>query len=437
MRWWTLCWCLRKHESSAIDLCWLQHANISVACSKLTCKREVQARLSIKDVSSATGILLVDYLYTGNIQMSIENAEAILAASDRFLLTKLKKIAEDFLCGQVGSTNCVSFRYLARLFSLNSLLEVTQKYLTDHSKELIDTESEMNQLTQDDLIALLGTHGSDEASFLLLQKWSTSFKERTPRFMDLLRSLELRLFTKEFVLRTVMREKLMHNPKGMKIIQQALESLVIADPNQFLVVGDFNRNIYEGRHFHASIGNQDEFMVIGGETSDNLYLKSAECLNMKTLEWSQMPDLPDALSLSQLVYVQNQLFVLYEQRYSVYVHYYDHTGRAWRPRCQMPEVCVGGGAVSFDNKIFVVGGKSRSCMQYDPHTDAWVKLQRPQLESIFSPAVVWKGKILVCGGRQADSIEKYDPQSDEWAVWDVKVPTKQDMCFALLIKEHC
>ncbi|ELT87016.1 hypothetical protein CAPTEDRAFT_120168, partial [Capitella teleta] len=139
-----------RHSDEMVDTV-LVFGETRVKCHRLvlaaTCeyfRRMLQAdmqergagEISIKDVSSATGILLVDYLYTGNIQISVENAEAILAASDRFLLTKLKKIAEDFLCGQVGSTNCVSFRYFARLFSLNSLLEVTQKYLTDHWKEL-------------------------------------------------------------------------------------------------------------------------------------------------------------------------------------------------------------------------------------------------------------------------------------------------------------
>ncbi|ELT93994.1 hypothetical protein CAPTEDRAFT_63624, partial [Capitella teleta] len=376
--------------------------------------------IPMKDVSSTTGLLLVEYLYSGNIQISAENAQELLAVSDRLLLTKLKKCAEEFLCEQVASTNCVSLKNLARLYGLETLIKVIHSYLHDHWKKLIDMESEIDQLTEDDLIALLTTHGSDEGSFLLLQKWVRSSQERTGRFMELLQNLELTLFSKEFVCRTIMSDELMQNAKGMKIIQEAMESLVIADRNQSLVVGDYKGNIWfcaddqqwqgiqvpftecynysvtsssdgfivsahtrqwrtlppmsVGRLSHASICDQDEFILIGGCISPDAHLNSVECLNLKTLKWSQLPNLPLGQTFSNVVYVQSQLFVIggftSSTTVSRDVHLFDSTEREWQLRSPMPEENEGH-AVPFDSKIFILGGGSKCCMQYDPCTDMW------------------------------------------------------------------
>ncbi|ELT93362.1 hypothetical protein CAPTEDRAFT_137498 [Capitella teleta] len=334
--------------------------------------------ISIKDVSSTTGLLLVEYLYSGNIQISAENAQELLAVSDRLLLTKLKKNVEKFLCGQVASTNCVSFKNLARLYGLDTLIKVTHGYLNNHWQKLIDMESEIDELTEDDLIALLTTYGSDEGSFLLLQKWAKQWRTLPP--------------------------------------------------------------MNERRYYHSSICNQDEFMVIGGRINEDIYLDSVECLNLKTLKWSQFPDLPEAQCLNNAVCIQKQLFVLGGwisiTTVTRDVYKFDSAERAWQALSPLPETCEGVSAVSFASKIFVIGGQFRRCMQYDPCTDIWVQLQRPQFEHIYGPALAWRDKIVLCGGKETDSIEEYDPQSNKWSTWNLKMPNEDYFCFALTIKRH-
>jgi N-acetylneuraminic acid mutarotase len=195
-----------------------------------------------------------------------------------------------------------------------------------------------------------------------------------------------------------------------------------------------------GRYYHSSICDQDEFIVIGGRINEKSHLDSVECLNLKTLEWSQFPDLPQARCLSNLLHVQNQLFVvggyLTKTTTARDIYKFDSTEREWQTGSPLPEKCGSAGAVSFDNKIFVVGGQLRSCKQYDPCTDRWVQLPRPRFGHAFGPALTWKDKIIVCGGRGTDSIEEFDPQSDKWSTWGLKVPKQCDMCFALITNGH-
>ncbi|ELT90817.1 hypothetical protein CAPTEDRAFT_89939 [Capitella teleta] len=293
-------------------------------------QEKAASEIAMKEVSSNTGLQLVEYLYSGNIEISTENAQELLAASDRLLLVDLKKMVGVFLCGQADTNNCVSLLNLARLYRLESLGGISQQFLTDHWKELIETE-EIYQLAEDDL----------------------------------------------------------------------------------------------------------HLMVIGGMKSANFYLDLVECLDLETLEWSEFPHLPKALLLPSVVYVQKQLFVVGGEPSSTTtsgdVYEFDSAERAWQPRCPMPQVYKGADAVSVDNKILVLGGVYRVCMQYDPCGDLWIQLQRSQFQHITGRAVVWKDKIVVCGGRDTDSIEEYDPCLDKWSTWNLKMPF-EDMCFALIIK---
>ncbi|ELU02171.1 hypothetical protein CAPTEDRAFT_39764, partial [Capitella teleta] len=173
-----------------------------------------------------------------------------------------------------------------------------------------------------------------------------------------------------------------------------------------------------GRYGHASICDQDEFVVVGGCKGLDDYLNSVECLNLKTLKWSQLPNLPLGQVFSNVVYVQSQLFVIggltSSTTVSRDVYLFDSTEKKWQLRSPMPEENYGR-VVPFDSKIFILGGGSKCCMQYDPCTDLWIQLQRPLFKHEDGPAVVWKDKIIVCGGNGTDSIEEYDPQSDKWS----------------------
>ncbi|ELU04485.1 hypothetical protein CAPTEDRAFT_131535, partial [Capitella teleta] len=76
----------------------------------------------LNDISASTGVLLVEYLYSGNIDITQLNAQDLLAASEMLLLGALKKRVEDFLRSHTDSVNCISIINLARLYDLKTLL---------------------------------------------------------------------------------------------------------------------------------------------------------------------------------------------------------------------------------------------------------------------------------------------------------------------------
>ncbi|ELU18446.1 hypothetical protein CAPTEDRAFT_188904 [Capitella teleta] len=366
----------------------------------------------LNDISASTGVLLVEYLYSGNIVITQHNAQDLLAASEMLLLGALKKKVED---------------------------------------------------------------------------------GRTDRFDDLMQHVSLSKCSKDFVCSTVMAEKLMHNTRGVQLLQQFMRSYRSADPPKqpslavgnyegevwlctdlntpqwqpiqqspfqimrhsacvspggFVVSGGQSQNIiqrecylYEAqnsqwntlppmptaRRSHSSIYHNHHLYVVGG-CDDRSELNSVDALDMKNLQWNHLPPLPREVLNAYLAIVSGNLFVLggcnSDWNWVADVHEFESMQRTWCQRSPMPEICDGGAAVSFNDLVYVVGGSERSCMCFNPRDYTWTSLQRPQFNHWRGPSLVLNGNIVVFGGFNDDSIEEYSPLTDSWSSWTLKMPQK-------------
>ncbi|ELU03349.1 hypothetical protein CAPTEDRAFT_36636, partial [Capitella teleta] len=352
----------------------------------------------LKDISASTGVLLVEYLYSGNIDITQLNAQDLLAASEMLLLGALKKKVEDFLLSHTDSVSCISIINLARLYDLKTLLADARSYLHKHVKEVVEFE-EMHLLQEGDLIEVLEANASQEENFLFIQKWMRSAEGRTDRFEDLMQhvtdppkqpSLAVGNIDGEMWLCTDL-----NTPQWQPIQQPPFQIKyysACASPGGFVVSGGLSQNSNQrecysyaaqnghwntlspmptARRSHSSIYHNHHLYVVGGY--DGSYLNSVDALDMRNLQWNHLPPLP--------------------QR------------------------CVGGAAVSFNDHVYVVGGRHRSCMRFNPRNNTWTSQQRPQFNHYCGPSLVLNGNIVVFGGQGNDSIEEYSPLTDSWSTW--------------------
>ncbi len=88
----------------------------------------------------------------------------------------------------------------------------------------------------------------------------------------------------------------------------------------------------------------------------------------------------------------------------------------------MPNTFVNGSSVVQQDKIYLLGGDENCCMSYDPEQDQWSVLAKPGVNHCGGSAVVWKNRILLCGGSGTSVIEEYDPDADNWVIWKHEMP---------------
>jgi len=105
---------------------------------------------------------------------------------------------------------------------------------------------------------------------------------------------------------------------------------------------------------------------------------------------------------------------------------------ALNERCtlsDMPMKCSCGVAVTLNDFIFVVRGFSRTCLKYDPASDARTRLNRPRQGHGNASAVVWRGSILLAAGndigRNPSSVELFDPLTNIWSNSNIAQPKEK------------
>lgn len=151
----------------------------------------------IKDIRGDTLRAVVHFLYSGTIEITVDNAESLLAAASFFLSSQLQKKCTDFFTepGVIDTHNCVgiwkvAFHYVFRDLELaaaevlfENIIEVSK---TDDFLRLSSTE--MTKILDNDAIDV----DSEEDVFNALVNWiEFDINERRTLFPDLVRAVRV------------------------------------------------------------------------------------------------------------------------------------------------------------------------------------------------------------------------------------------------------
>jgi N-acetylneuraminic acid mutarotase len=100
----------------------------------------------------------------------------------------------------------------------------------------------------------------------------------------------------------------------------------------------------------------------------------------------------------------------------------------------------GASAICLNGKMYVVGGDSRICLEFNPQSNAWSVLVPPSLTHIYGCAVVYSGNILLLGGAKdtnlnelSNKVEQYDPEGDSWTLSHIQLPARMMKFFATIM----
>ena len=189
--------------------------------------------------------------------------------------------------------------------------------------------------------------------------------------------------------------------------------------------------LINARWYHRSVSLDDCVYVVGGKDV-NTVLASVECLNAERKQWMSGPEMPQAVFGPAVVTYNNKIFVFggpdAQDKELCCTQVFDTTRGQWSTLSDMPEVCNVGATVTLNDCIFVVGGFDRTCLKYDPVSDNWTKLRQPRMSHGNTPAVAWRGSILVAGGGggkpESSVIEQYNPLTDTWLEWKTTLHMK-------------
>ena len=85
--------------------------------------------------------ILVDYVYTSEVDVTEDNVQSLLPAANLLQLTDVRDACCEFLQSQLHPTNCLGIRAFADLHGCMDLLTTTESYIERHFTEVIYIES--------------------------------------------------------------------------------------------------------------------------------------------------------------------------------------------------------------------------------------------------------------------------------------------------------
>ncbi|CAH1730994.1 unnamed protein product [Aphis gossypii] len=190
--------------------------------------------VNIKKFDSTILQLLIDYIYTGEIMITQENAQLVLAAADLLQLDYVKQVCVKFLQEQLDPSNCLGIKVFADLHNCVELLSKCEAFIKKHFLEMVKYD-EFLYLSSEEVIKLISCNDIavpfEEKVYECVLKWvKHKLNERKHLLPNLMEHVRLPLISKEYLLENVV-DLLKNDPKCKDYVIEALHFNLIKSVN--------------------------------------------------------------------------------------------------------------------------------------------------------------------------------------------------------------
>ncbi|KAJ5075772.1 pep-cterm sorting domain-containing protein [Anaeramoeba ignava] len=136
-------------------------------------KEYQENKLILKDVSSSILFSILNYFYSGKIEINLENVIEILVFSSKYLIDELIEICSNFIKNNLQFETIVDILKLSESMNFNQLLDSSYQFILDNFEEFIKT-SFFLELEENHLNSILSSDDVSTNEFELFQsiiKW--------------------------------------------------------------------------------------------------------------------------------------------------------------------------------------------------------------------------------------------------------------------------
>ncbi|XP_016360654.1 kelch-like protein 33 [Sinocyclocheilus anshuiensis] len=328
---------------------------------------------------------LLDFIYSGRLNLSCRNVWGLTEAASQFQLQGALALCLNFLQDNMDETSCLDILALAEAYSLEDLGRRAEDYALAHFQRVAEGEKfkdlpcvHLQRLLERDAL----NADSELAVFRAVVNWVEDDEDRRLSHLSrLMQSVRFTLMRPE-ELQEVQDCKLLLRSSGGKTALETVKNLLHGDrrtsdckprtPNQVLVLvgGDCVNENFERRE-------------------PNLCLWFAQCFMrgeglIRTIEWRPLAHLPEPPRFRHCVCVLN-------------------------------------------NTLYIIGGRKyygaldilKTALRFDPAQGRWERLPDMSRPRDYFAAVCHRGKVFVLGGNCddmncLDSVECYTPEDNTW-----------------------
>jgi len=433
-----------------------------------------QDRVNLEGVQSEALRQLVEYIYTGEIEVTEENVQSLLPAANLLSLSWVRDSCCRFLQSQLHPSNCLGIRSFADMHSCSDLLVASTNFTEENFPDVVKGDEFLN-LSFAEVCTLISSDqlsvGSEEKVFEAVISWvafdSDSRKKNLP---GLLEHVRMPLLSKDYLVEKVNENSLMKNADGKckDLILEAMAYHLMSSehkakkamnsirtrpripmglPKTLIIVGgqapkaikkveayDYKNECWEklcemtNRRCRAGVAVYNgQIWAIGG-FNGNLRVRTVDVYDPTKSEWNLGPPMDARRSTLGAAVLNGKLYAVGGFDGSTGLdtaEVYQEKKKCWERICNMTtrRSSVGVGVVG--SFLYAVGGydgAQRQCLssveRYDPDADEWTKVAEMTTRRSGAGVGVVDGLLYAVGGHDGPTVRKsaevFNPQSNTW-----------------------
>ncbi|MGH0134766.1 UNVERIFIED_CONTAM: hypothetical protein FKN15_071179 [Acipenser sinensis] len=353
--------------------------------------REMQEKeVQVHGVSYTAMCKLLDFIYTAELELNLENVQEILAAACLLQIQVVIGFCCDFLISWVDDDNIMEVYKLADLFGLSQLSAKVDAYILKNFLAFSRTPA-YRQLPLDKVYSLLSSNqlevGSENEVYEAALHYHYTPEQVETDQVSLQDSLKLLETVRFCLMEKHVLQRLHDKLNGCPLKDRLVAALQYHEKEALQPVLQSPKTQLRSE-FRCIVGFGGMYSSRSETLSDE-----AKFLNPVTGEWR-------SLTAAQAPRMSNQ------------------------------------GIAVINNFVYLIGGDNNTrgfraesrCWRYDPRHDRWFQIQSMQQQHADHCVCALGGYLYTIGGRDYHNelrvVERYDPQTNTWEFVD---PLKQEV----------
>ena len=404
---------------------------------------------------------LVDYIYTGSIDIDNNNAMNLLRAADYLQLLTVKEYCFEFLESIISADNSLETLRLAIVYKNDEVKARTQQYVSEHFDDIRKTNKFVEWSISDlmDCIPNLDRNVTKESSiYEAIMEWIKHDKDtRMREFPGLFKLVNLQQLSSDYLNNIALNEKLVTDNvacyrSSVTALHKVLkEEKIKLKESKLLSLGgkrtrvkvhevynlfdETNRlcpNLPEEIDCHCSVKVNDIIYCIGGwhdekHTSNKVWRMK---LTDEALEWTEVAAMNEKRYVMGATVHHDTLVVAGDGNEKDEIlsssEYYVAATNKWNPISPMSQKRWGNALVSCKDWIYALGGHGdgtylSSVERIKNLTGSWEESPSMQKPRRWFAAVNCDNVIYAIGGQcgedastRTKTVERFDPQNSRW-----------------------
>jgi len=380
-------------------------------------KEKKEGVIRLKETTKTAMEEILEFLYTGYVEVTEENAFDLITQADYFLIPSLKALSSKFIVQMLDVSNCFMVYNFTINYNGEELKNGVRDFILANLVALSATEDFLNVsgkeieewISSDEVIVK-----QEEEVFEVIVKWMEKNMNRYNQdFLQLLRHVRCVFVSRSYAFDVMLQHPLVNTSTACsEFILDAMKK----------VPDDHTDQCFFSQSPRNCLKTHEGAIVASGEKEMICYIPSED-------KWYELADkLSSRYSYNYgMSSLHGKLYVLggCKDRNGNIAEYYDPSRNLWTPVSAPGIANHRIAAVTLQGSLYAVGGRDKnekvlsSVQRYNPDTDQWEEVSPLSSPRSNVCAVAHGNYLYAIGGMSVrfdylDIAERFDPEKNAW-----------------------